>query len=228
MLCESYRQPLSDAACSGEALPRELVEHLDDCNDCAFAFACERALFASIDRSLHAAANSEAPPSLVPRVRAQIDATPVRTFWRSPARAWAAGGLALLVIGFAYLAVRSPAVRHSDSRAIVVTPTLQTAVTNEPTPLLPRVSAPARSQQMKRNQVLVPETNRRRVLEVLVSADEKAEFERYAAIWQVRHTRKSVPAAVSADLGDGIKPLEIAELQLGLLAIEPLEDGGAE
>lgn len=81
---------------------------------------------------------------------------------------------------------------------------------------------------MRRNRVLVPEANLRRVAEVLVSADERAEFERYAAIWQARQARKSVPTAASADLDDGIKPLEIAELQLGQLAIEPLEDGGAK
>lgn len=228
MFCESYRQPLSDAACSGEALPRELPAHLDACSDCASAFASERALFGSIDRSLHAAANSEVPPSLVPRVRAQIGATSVRTFWRSPVMAWATGGLALLVIGFAYLSVRRPVIHDSASKTIVANPTLQIAVTNEPTPLLPRDSAPVKSQQMRRNQVSVPEANLRRVPEVIASADERAEFERYAAIWQARQTRKSAHAAVSAGLGDGIKPLEIAELQLGQLAIEPLEDGGAK
>jgi len=226
MFCESYRQPLSDAACAGEALPRELAAHLDACNSCASAFASERALFASIDRSLHAAANIEVSPSLVPRVRAQIDARSAKAFWHPPVMAWATAGLGLLI--FAYLSVRRPAVHDSASKAIVASTTVQTAVTNEPTPLLPRVSAPVRSQRMWRNQVLMPGANLRRVAEVLVSADERAEFERYAAIWHARQTRKSVAAAASADLGDGIKPLEIAELQLGQLAIEPLEDGGAK
>ena len=228
MFCESYRQSLTDAACTGEALPRELAAHVGSCSECASAFATERALFASIDRSLHAGANSEVPPSLVPQVRAQIAAMSAKAFWYSPAIAWATGGLLLLVMGFAYLAVRGPAVRDSASRAIVVTPTVQTGVTDEPTSVLPRASAPVRSRHMKRNQVLVPEANVRRVPEVLVSADEKAEFERYAAVWQVRWTRRSVPAAASADLGGGIKPLEIAELQFGELAIEPLEGGGAK
>jgi hypothetical protein len=227
MFCEPYRQPLTDAACAGEALPRALAAHLDACNDCASAFASERALFASIDRSLHAAANSEVSPSLVPRVRAQIDARSARTIWRPAAMAWATGGLALLVIGFAYLSVRRPAVHVSPAKVIVI-PTSQTAVTNEPRQLLPRVSAQVRSQQMRRNQVSAPEANLRRVPEVLVAADERAEFERYAAIWQHRQTGKPVPTAVSPDLGDEIKPLEIAELQLGQLTIEPLEDGGAE
>jgi len=228
MFCESYRQPLSDAICGGEALPRELAAHLGACNDCAAAFASERALFAAIDRSLHAAANAEVPPLLVPRVRAQIDAMSVRTFWRLPAMAWATGSLALLVIGFAYLSVRRPAIHDSASKAIVASPTLQTAVTSEPTRLLPRDAAPVRSQRVSRNQALVPEANHRRVPEVLVSADERAEFQRYAVIWRARQSRNSVPTAVSADLGDGIKPLEIAELQLGQLAIEPLEGGGAK
>ena len=228
MFCESYRQSLTDAACTGEALPRELAAHVGSCSECASAFATERALFASIDRSLHAGANSEVPPSLVPQVRAQIAAMSAKAFWYSPAIAWATGGLLLLVMGFAYLAVRGPAVRDSASRAIVVTPTLKTAVTDEPTALLPRASEPVGGQQIKRNQVLATEANLRHATEVLVSADEKAEFERYAAVWRVSHTRKSISADLSADLEGGIKPLEIAELQFGELAIEPLEGGGAK
>lgn len=228
MFCESYGQPLTDAACAGEALTRELAAHVGSCNDCASAFASERALFGSIDRSLHAAANWEVPPSLVPRVRAQIDAMSAKAFWHSPAIAWATGSLALLVVGFLYLAVRNPAVRDSASRAIVVTATLKTAVTDEPTRLLPQASEPVRGRQIKRNLVLATEANLRHVPEVLVSADEKAEFERYAAVWRVRHTRNSIPADISADPGGGIKPLEIAELQFGELAIEPLEGGGVK
>jgi len=226
MFCESYRQPLSDVACAGETLPRELAAHLDACNECASAFASERALFASIDRSLHAAANGEVSPSLVPRVRAQIEATSAKTIWRSAAMACATGGLALLVVGFVYVSLRRSTVRDSPPNVIVI-PASQTAVTNERTQFLPWAS-PVTSHRMRRNQVSVAEANLRRLPEVLVSTDERADFERYTAIWQARQTRKSVPTAVNADLGDGIKPLEIAELQLGQLAIEPLEDGGAK
>jgi hypothetical protein len=227
MFCESYRQPLSDVACAGETLPRELAAHLDACNKCASAFASERALFASIDRSLHAAANSEVSPSLVPRVRAQIEATSAKTIWRPAAMACATGGLALLAMGFVYVSLRRSTVRDSPSKVIVIA-TSQTAATNERTQLLPRVSPLVASQRMRRKQVSVAVANLRRLPEVLVSTDERAAFERYTAIFQARQTRKSVPTAVSADLGDGIKPLEIAELQLGQLAIEPLEDGGAK
>jgi hypothetical protein len=77
MFCESYRQSLTDAAASGEALPLELAAHLAICKACAFAFAVEQATFTSIDHSLHVAANADVPASLVPRVRGKISEGPV-------------------------------------------------------------------------------------------------------------------------------------------------------
>jgi hypothetical protein len=224
MFCESYRQPLTEAACSGDGLPRELAAHLDDCNACASSFATEQELFASIDRSLRAAANAEVPPSLVPRVRAQLASIPLRTFWRLPAIACATGGLALIVIGFVYSSVRS-AVDSPRSKALVVASTMPFDVAHEPPESSPHVSPPDVRRLERNERASVRAATVGSDPEVLISSEERAEFERYVALLQARPLEKSVSAAAKADLGVEIKPLEIAELELRQLAIEPLEGG---
>src|SRR5258708_36896946 len=93
MFCESYRQPLMDAAASGESLNRALATHVAGCQGCSAAFVEERALFAAIEDSLGVRSNAPAPPSLVPRVRAQIAALPTKTTLRLPVLAFATLGL---------------------------------------------------------------------------------------------------------------------------------------
>ncbi len=227
MFCECYRQPLTDAACSGEALPHELAAHLDVCDACSFAFAAEQALLASIDRSLHAAVNPDVPPWLVPRVLTQLESIPAKTFWRLPAIACATGGLALVVIGFVYSSIRRSAVDSSRTNAIVVTPTNQSAAANQQEESPPHVSQPYAALG-PREQTLVRREKFRSDPEVLVSAEEQAEFVRSIARLQARPLEKSIPAAAKAGLDAEIEPLEIAELELGQLAIEPLEDLGSE
>lgn len=227
MFCEPYRQPLTEAACSGEVLPRELAAHLDGCNACATAYAREQVLFAAIDHALHVAVNSDVPPSLVPGVRAQIQTTTRNSFWRLPSIAIATGGLALLIFGFGYAWVRHSVGDSSKAIAIVVSPTNQFHVTNQPEGLPARTSRPEGT-TTQRGQTALRRVNLRSAPEVLVSAAEQVEFEKYVALAQARPLRRPFSASVKEDLGPEIKPMEIAELELGKLAIEPLEASGSE
>src|SRR4029077_9461002 len=97
----SYRQPLMDAAASGESLNRALATHVADCGGCSAAFAEERALLGAIEDSLGVRSNAPAPPSLVPRVQAQIAASPATTTWRIPVLALATLGLVAGVVAIA-------------------------------------------------------------------------------------------------------------------------------
>ncbi|HVH50114.1 MAG TPA: hypothetical protein VM781_00490, partial [Candidatus Bathyarchaeia archaeon] len=109
MFCESYREPLIDSLAAGEPLSGELAKHLAGCDVCRTAFAKEQALYAAIEYSLVVTANSPVPPSLVPRVQAQIAARPGKAFWRSPILAFAT--LALVAGATAFFPVfhwRSP------------------------------------------------------------------------------------------------------------------------
>lgn len=96
MPCECHKQALIDAAAANEGPPRELAAHLNVCPACRTAFAAEQQLFAVIDAGVHSAANTEAPVSLLPGVRARLDKLRVqRPLWVKPAVVFAAVALVL-------------------------------------------------------------------------------------------------------------------------------------
>jgi hypothetical protein len=61
-----------DAAAAGQPMTSVLATHLAVCGGCSSAFAEEQALFATIDRSLRAAANAVVPDLVLPRIQAAI------------------------------------------------------------------------------------------------------------------------------------------------------------
>jgi hypothetical protein len=84
MSCERHKKELIAAAASGIEPTPVLRAHLNDCASCRAQFAQEQSLFAAIDASLHFRANSEPPPSLLPRVRAQMDEVALPSLGRFP------------------------------------------------------------------------------------------------------------------------------------------------
>jgi hypothetical protein len=224
MFCKSYCQPLMDAAASGESLNHALTTHVAGCEGCSAAFAEERALFAAIEDSLGVRSNVPAPPSLVPRVRAQIATSPAKTTWRIPVLAFAtlglvAGGVAI-----------SPAFhRHStpdDSRAKspAMASMLQSADSREATGSLVQSAPPVKQFPPILEKVVLSRKARSEV-EVQVSAEEQAGLEHYSARLRARSLKNSARAAgaVESDLAFKIRPLEIAAIDVRQLTIEPLE-----
>jgi hypothetical protein len=100
MPCEDYRDSLIKAAVSSAAPQGELRAHLDECASCRAAFDQEESLFAAIDSGLHAGANVEVPPSLLPRVRAQLDEVVVTRFRSLQPLVFASAGVALAFVVF--------------------------------------------------------------------------------------------------------------------------------
>jgi hypothetical protein len=223
MFCESYRQPLSEAACFGEELPRELAAHLVACNECASAFAAEQALFSSVDRSLHAAANADVPASVVSGVREALSQkeTPVWHFqWR-----------AILAFGSACLIAATLSYRHSRSASQEEkTPAVASAVASTEsqqvkTELLAGVTpTTVRTSRRRSQRNLRPrETATRIGPEVIVAPEEQAALKKYAVIVNARTRKNSDGHATTLEVRADIKPLEIAEINLHQLAIQPLE-----
>lgn len=102
MLCEDYREALTEAAATNAAPSPELRSHLDGCAFCRAAFTEERQLFAAVDTGLRANANAETPASLLPGVRAKLNELPV------PRRSWipayvAVAAAAALVLGIVFV-----------------------------------------------------------------------------------------------------------------------------
>lgn len=226
MFCESYRKVLMEAAGSGEALPRELEEHLGGCEHCHAAFAGEQALFRSIDSALQTAANAEIPASLLPRVRMQVASDSTKANRRVPVLAYVTGGL---VIGAIVLSssVRHSAVSRSTAKDAAA-PFSQSAVSREPNGLSVKtlsiqVSHTPERFVARRERFVVDRVARRAEPEVIVSSEEEAGLQRYADLLRAKSLETSNRAAAIGDAPFEIKPLEIAELVLRQLTVEPLE-----
>lgn len=220
MLCESCRQALSEAAASGEALPREVRLHLAGCNACTAVFAEERELFAAIDSAMGITVNVELPASLLPRVRAQIAASPEKTVWRLPVLAF----LTALLVGVAVLSPllrRSQVVGRSGNKDLAVA-AAESADRSETTAA---ADAPEIGALPKPEKTMIRRLPVRLQPEVLVSPEEPAGLERYAALLRVRAQQPSQLATGKKDSEVAIQPLEIAQLALPQLTIEPLESG---
>jgi hypothetical protein len=223
MFCESCRQPLMDAAASGESLNRALATHVAGCEGCSAAFAEERALFAAIEDSLGVRCNAPAPPSLIPRVRAQIAAGPTKT-WRIRALAFATLGLVAGTVAISPAFHWHSTPEDSRGKSSAMASTVQSTDSREATGSLVQ-SAPPVKQFPRRLEKVVLSRKVRSDLEVQVSAEEQAGLEHYSARLRARSLENSARAvgAVASDPAVNIQPLEIAAMDVRQLTIEPLE-----
>ena len=227
MFCESYRKVLMEAAGSGKALPRQLEEHVAGCEYCHAAFADEQALFRSIDGALQAAANAEIPGSLLPRVRMHVASDSTKANRRVPVLAFVTGGLVIGAIVLSSSSLRHSAVSHSTAKEPAA-PSIQSAVSREPTGL--SIQPPPRPERLvsRRERIVVDRVARRSEPEVLVSSEEAAGLRRYADLLRAKSHETSNHTAAISDAPFEIKPLEIAELGLRQLTIQPLEDSESD
>ncbi len=53
MLCDEYKDALTEAAASGAALPSYVREHVNSCAHCQRMFAARQVVFAAVDMRLH-------------------------------------------------------------------------------------------------------------------------------------------------------------------------------
>jgi hypothetical protein len=224
MFCESYRQPLSDAALTGE-LTAKLSQHLAACAPCRATLAQEQSLFAAIDSGLRAVANPEVPTTLIPRIHVALNGPallPVRGASLLPLSIVGAAAAAAIIVIFLYM----PA-RHTSTPAQVVQ--------EFPTPAAPKGSFsasdlnPAASgdvSPLRHVKVVAPvesSGSNPRLPEVLVSPNEKAALLRYQeALRRNRAGSIFVASAKSLALQQGIEPLRFAEVELSDVSIPTL------
>jgi len=211
-----------EAAGSGGALSRELEQHLAGCDSCHAAFADEQALFRSINGALQAAANTEIPASLLPRVRMQVASDSTKANRRVPVLAFVTGGLVIGAIVLSSSPLRHSAVSRSTGKEPAA-PSIPSAVSREPTRLSIQASPRPERLVSRRGRLVVDRVARRSEPEVLVSSEEAAGLRRYANLLRAKSLETSNHAAAISDAPFEIKPLEIAELNLRQLTIQPLE-----
>ena len=143
-------------------------------------------------------------------------------------------GVALLVLAYAFLgaialsssSLRHSAVSHSTAKEPAA-PSIQSAV-RQPTGLSVETSSiqvsptPGRL-VARRERFILDRAAQRSEPEVLVSSEEEAGLRRYADLLRAKSFETSNRAAATDDAPFEIKPLEIAELGLRQLTIQPLE-----
>jgi hypothetical protein len=227
MFCESYRQPLTDSLAAGEPLSLDAAKHLAGCDVCSTAFAKEQALYVAIDYSLVVAANAPVPLSLVPRVQAQIAARSDKAFWGSPILAFAmlvlVAGMAALSPVFHWRSERSfsgPEDHQAAARKVQFSDNHEASGSRvEPAPPVKRYSPTS-----KPGSVVLSRGKVGAGTEVLISPEEQAGLERYAADLRGKALENGARAAsVTNDTAFKIEPLQIAAMDQQQLTIEPLE-----
>ena len=219
MLCESYQRELKDALAHRGALPLALGEHIERCEGCREALAAERQLFEAMDAALQNAVNAEVPASLVPQVRAQAVLQPVKLNWRWSLAALATAGIAVAVVGWSgwrppsekQVVLERPA--EAGKQAGEAAQRESTAqAKNLPINLLPKPRAMLFAARG------APES----LPEVIIAPDERAGLQKYEKVLRLRLPEKQFVADDKAQEALEIKPLEIAEMDLKQVAIQPL------
>jgi len=224
MFCKAYVQSLKDTAASGEMLSPALQQHLASCESCRTAFAEEQSLFSAIDSSLHAAANSEVPSTLIPRVRVATAEEPqgrTLSFF-----SWAFAGAAVATAAIV-VALLIPFHRPSNSPK-VATNTVPPTRPIEDSPAAVAVNPPENRGVSIVNRTkpvaLAPNNDSRQEFpEVIVSPDEQANLLRYEALLRKKLGPQMLLASAKPfGMPPGIEPLQIVEIDFGDLEIQPL------
>lgn len=228
MSCEHYKDSLVEAAATGAEPQGQLRAHLAACSSCRAALAEEQSLFASIDTGLHATANAEVPPSLLPRVRAGLDeaVAPQRRWMQQLVFASASVAIAFLL----FLIVRphraGPNGQAEQTRAFPV-PVKPQANTHGET-LAPGVqmsSGAANHSLAARNSTLLRSAASSKP-EVLVPPDERVALARFVATLNERSDAAAALLARAPEKKDALVSVDL--LQIAEIEVKPLERQGAE
>jgi hypothetical protein len=230
MLCEQYKDALIDAAASGVAPCEELRAHLADCWPCREAFMNEQSLFAAINSGLHAAANSEVPPSLFFRVRIALGQETSRKSARVSDALVLATAAGIVLAVFATHTIR----RTGDGR--------ERANIAVKTMVRPPKPAPSRETMESPDRLAKPAPSAGSLIgrsfaaprrgdtvaalpEVLVPRDQSALLASYARQW---YGRKHAALMAGAEASVPLEPLQVSPIQIPQLDVKPLAEEGSQ
>jgi anti-sigma factor RsiW len=233
MLCEHYKEALTEAAARGAQSSGDLRAHLASCAACCVVFEQEQALFASIDGGLQVVANAEVPASLLPRVRARLDEAVVpRSHWVQPL-IFASASVALAFGVFLMARSHRATPENIAGQDPVVTSTSVTPRAKMNPGKIPLAGTQTASMQASHSHGVRNSTTIHSAAssnpEVLVPPDEREAFARFLGRDQALATLASVSVAWAP------KPpresVEILPVEIASLAVTPLnkdEDNGQQ
>ena len=223
MFCSTYNKSLTAAAASGELSPAQR-EHLASCEPCRATFASEQSLFATIESGLRAAANSEVPATLIPRVRVAINNEPAE---RLSFQKWI---FASAVVTCALAATIILQLKHREAPIPFKGVVTQTSARPAPQlgTLRPSLSAAAAEspRRVNKSETVRPSPTDAAAsitAEVLVPDEERAAFAKFLAHGKGRAAESSAAVLLVPEAPKelvAIPPVEIASLK-----VIPLEGG---
>ena len=222
MPCQHYKDALIDTAASGARPEGALRAHLASCLSCREAFTEEQSLFAAIDAGLEAAANSQVPPSLLPRVRAALDDGVVahpgwNSRWLALAGAAVAAAL-LFAVTFRHNGPGPLSTRKStdDRRVHPPMPPPLTSKSSE------AIGSPTRAlaNYAPREELVSEKT----APEVLVPSDQELWVASYARQWS---SRKRAPLLAGDVQQTAVALLEVPPIQIAELDVKLLSEGNS-
>ena len=222
MLCEDCRERLTEAAAEGVVASFELQSHLDGCAACRAFFEEEQQLFAGIDAGVCFAANAEAPPSLLPRVRTAVSDT--STPWRSRVPAWlVVAGAAVLILMLIPLGIVRRGLQPPGSVAKEGSPMEHKEI--PPPSNNEELSAPMARNTLPRRPR--PESAATVVqAAVLVPPAQKAAMD--SLILNLRKGKADGRVLLSQDSDSPLEELRIAPIEVSPIIVKPLEEEGGE
>lgn len=220
MPCKDYREALIEAVATGAAPSPELRAHVDACASCRAALAEELQLFTAIDAGLHVAANTAVPPSLLPRVRAQLNEQTAPRRARIPAVALATA--ATLVFAVFFLRARRHDVPEqnpqiSDAAHVVLPPEVPAVRRDTP----PQSNPSPRGRKHGRPPDLEAPASIEQV-SVLIPAGQKAAMNLLLAELQRGTVRADVLLAAKPE--QPLQDLQVAPLDISPIELKPITD----
>lgn len=222
MFCESYKQPLMDAAVFGGELPRELELHLHECDGCATGFTAELSLLAAMDLQLRRSVNGEVPASMVARVRGAVaeQVVPERRIWRN----WILAPVGAVVMAAVVLLLIP---RHGSGIPEKGIEPVAIARLAEPSTIEKSMRTAARGEAVR---PVIARAKRREGAATVAVAEVKVQPSAERAMLQLIRITREQPEAIGPMIADGkgkslaIQPIDVAELNWAPL----LDEGGAK
>jgi hypothetical protein len=223
MPCENYREALTEAAATDSAPSCELRSHLDACVSCRASFAEELQLFGAIDTGLRASANTDVPPTFLPRVRASLESASASQSRWTPFLIFAAASAAIVLTVFIAARPRHE-LKETQARQIFSVPPRENPEISARSEASETPATAASSHSYRaapRRNSTPPNSASSTQLEVLVPPEEREAFARFISSQQERTKVVIAVVATGSDERNAllsVKPLEIAELEVLPLA----------
>jgi hypothetical protein len=228
MLCDKYKEALSEAAASRAALPSGVGEHMSSCVHCHEIFVAQQSVFALVDTGLHSRANAIVPGNFVHRVRAALQGEARQERKRYPAMLpWCLLAAAMLMAILLTLNLKNDGkeagANYVAESKLLTSP--QAPVHNgNAVSVGPNIPGMAYSRGRGSGISRQPKVSGRRDIqaEVLVPQGQEELLAKYMQGIAARRAHVTVSATLQQE--PDTKPVEVPSIEISELIVTPLSD----